>query len=150
MTRTVTISFDTPVWFVDDTFGGTADGSAGAPFTSTGAAAAHRTLALRDAVAVNPHVAMTALLHRLARSSSPSVREHAELALVDHELRHADDEGIARLYHEHRDHPSWGYGLRYRLVIDPRTPRAVLQSIASDHDPIGAQARRRLGQEATG
>ena len=91
-----------------------------------------------------------ALLHRLACSSSPSVREHAELALVDHELRHADDEGIARLYHEHRDHPSWGYGLRYRLVIDPRTPRAVLQSIASDHDPIGAQARRRLGQEATG
>lgn len=39
VTRTVTISFDTPIWFVDDTFGGTADGSAAAPFTSLGAAA---------------------------------------------------------------------------------------------------------------
>lgn len=90
------------------------------------------------------------LLRTLARSSIVSVREHAELALVDRQLSEADDEGIARIYQEHRDHPTWGYGLRYRLVIDPRTPRGVLDSIASYRDPIGAQARRRLGQEATG
>ncbi len=39
VTRTVTISFTTPVWFVDDTFGGTPDGTPGAPFTSLAAAA---------------------------------------------------------------------------------------------------------------
>lgn len=90
------------------------------------------------------------LLLTLARSSSECVREHAEFALVDRQLSEADDDGIARVYQEHRDHPSWGYGLRYRLVIDPRTPRCVLDSIASYRDPIAAQAQRRLGQEATG
>lgn len=90
------------------------------------------------------------LLQVLARSSSVCVREHAEFALLHRQLSEADDDGIAQVYQEHRDHPSWGYGLRYRLVIDPRTPRCVLDSIASYRDPIAAQAQRRLGQEATG
>lgn len=38
VTRTVTISFDDPIWFVDDSFAGVSDGSAAAPFTTLGAA----------------------------------------------------------------------------------------------------------------
>jgi len=94
--------------------------------------------------------ASVAILQRLAGSAIVSVREHAQLALVDRQLDAADDDGIAQIYHQHRDHPSWGYGLRYRLVADVRTPRGVLDSIASYRDPVGAQARRRLGHEATG
>lgn len=40
VTRTVTVSFASAVWFVDDTFGGTATGTSAAPFTTVGAAAA--------------------------------------------------------------------------------------------------------------
>lgn len=87
------------------------------------------------------------ILRRLTRSEIVSVREHAQLALVDRQLCEADDDGIAKLYQQHRDHPSWGYGFRYRLVSDPRTPRSVLDSIASYRDPVGTQAQRRLGRE---
>lgn len=38
VTRTVTISFDDPIWFVDDSFAGVSDGSAAAPFTTLAAA----------------------------------------------------------------------------------------------------------------
>lgn len=57
---------------------------------------AHRTLALRNAVANNPHVAMTALLHRLVldtfaqRSSSGCVEasvRHVFLTAQDHDLK---------------------------------------------------------------
>lgn len=39
ITRTVTVSFDDPIWFVDDSFGGVSDGSVDAPFTTLAAAA---------------------------------------------------------------------------------------------------------------
>lgn len=39
VTRTVTVSFNGMIWYVDDTFGGTPDGRSVAPFTSLGAAA---------------------------------------------------------------------------------------------------------------
>ena len=42
---------------------------------------AHRTLALRDALAANPHVAVTALLHKLVRDTFSQVR--AEGAVVE-------------------------------------------------------------------
>ncbi len=90
------------------------------------------------------------ILRRLAQSEILSVRDHAEFALIDRQLDEADDDGIAKIYQAHRDHPSWGYGFRYRLVSDSRTPRSVLDSIASYRDPVGTEAQRRLGQEATG
>lgn len=87
------------------------------------------------------------MLERLERSEIVSVQEHARLALIDRQLCDADDDGIIALYESYKDHPAWGYGFRYRLVIEPRTPRLVLQSIASYADPIGAQAARRLKAE---
>lgn len=90
--------------------------------------------------------ASRALLERLHHSQHPSVREHAALALFELELDEADEAGIVPLYEQHRDHPTRGYGFRYRLLVDPRTPRAVLKSIAEYPDPIGAQARRRLSR----
>lgn len=105
--------------------------------------------AVLNAVATSGKASRT-LLRQLARSPHVSVREHAELALVDQQLRDADDDGIAQVYQQHRDHPTWGYDLRYRLVSDPRTPHSVLSSIASYRDPIALQAQRRLGVKATG
>ena len=46
---------------------------------------AHRTLALRDALATNPHVAMTALLHRLV---SDTFLHHAATGCLDANVRH--------------------------------------------------------------
>jgi len=46
---------------------------------------AHRTLALRDAVATNPHVAMTALLHKLV---SDTFQHRAAAGCLDANVRH--------------------------------------------------------------
>lgn len=46
---------------------------------------AHRTLALRDAVATNPHVAMTALLHKLV---SDTFQHRAAASCLDTNVRH--------------------------------------------------------------
>lgn len=87
------------------------------------------------------------MLERLEATDIPSVREQARLALIDRQLCDADEPGFIALYEAYRDHPAWGYGFRYRLVLESRTPKAVLESIASYSDPIAAQAKRRLELE---
>lgn len=83
-------------------------------------------------------------LRTLLDSDVPSVREHAELALLEHELRDANDELFNDAWNRYRDHETLGYAVRYRLATHPRTPTEILQEIALADDPTGKAARQRL------
>ena len=84
-------------------------------------------------------------LRALLDSDVPSVREHAELALLEHELGGASGETFAEAWNRYRDHETLGYAVRYRLATHPKTPTEILQEIALAADPTGEAARQRLG-----
>jgi hypothetical protein len=83
-------------------------------------------------------------LRVLHASDVPSVREHAEMALLEHELRETSADGFADILLRYRDHETLGYALRYRLATHPRTPIAILRELALSDDPVGEAARKRL------
>jgi hypothetical protein len=87
-------------------------------------------------------------LRALHDSDVPSVREHAELALLEHELRGASPETFAEVLHRYRDHETLGYAVCHRLATHPETPQAVLRQLASSRDAIGELARDRLSASA--
>lgn len=86
-------------------------------------------------------------LRALQGSDVPSVREHAELALLEHELRGASSERFAEVLQRYRDHETLGYAVRHRLATHPETPRELLQELAPSLDAIGELARGRLAVE---
>lgn len=83
-------------------------------------------------------------LRALLGSEVPSVREHAELALLEHELRGASAESFSDVLRRYRDHDTLGYAVRYRLATHPGTPASVLRDIALAADATGEAARHRL------
>lgn len=90
------------------------------------------------------------LLRELRKSSSPSVREHADLALIGAELDSGGREAFARLLDRH-----WGkdagisLGVRHLMASHGRTPRPLLKRLAADEsDFIAATARKRLAAGA--
>lgn len=83
-------------------------------------------------------------LRSLLGSGAPSVREHAEMALLEHELRGASAETFSDVLRRYRDHETLGYAVRYRLATHPETPVTVLQDIALAADATGDAARHRL------
>jgi hypothetical protein len=88
--------------------------------------------------------ASLAQLEFLRDSEHASVREHVELALLEHELAAGDADVFADVLRRYRDNDSLGYGVRYRLATHPRTPIEVLREIATQQDPPGDLARQRL------
>ncbi|NVB39494.1 hypothetical protein G6O69_16750 [Pseudenhygromyxa sp. WMMC2535] len=88
--------------------------------------------------------ATPAQIEALRRSTSPSVREHAEMAALELALREGPVEDFADILARYRDHETLGYAVRHRLATHPRTPVEVLRTIASFDDETGARARARL------
>lgn len=86
-------------------------------------------------------------LRVLKGSDVPSVREHAELALLEHELRDASPETFSAVLHWYRDHETLGYAVRHRLATHPQTPQIVLRELASLRDAIGELASGRLSAD---
>lgn len=101
---------------------------------------------LANSIAMSPK-APVALLHRLATSETPGVRDHARMALLERELADADEAGFAAALDRFASDESLGYAVRARIVEHPEAPTSVLDRIATFADATGQAARKRLGAD---
>ena len=98
-----------------------------------------------NSVATSPRVT-EAILDRLSSSTLFGVRDHVTMARLEHELARIEPDAFADVLERFADHDTLGYGVRYRLATHPRTPDAVLETIAAIADATGEAARKRLGR----
>lgn len=90
------------------------------------------------------------ILRILTSNASKSVREHATLGLIQHELQTATPERFWRIIADYSGEKGIDIGVRMSMVNHPKTPPEVIRKLAEDDvDIISDLAKKRIEEMST-